>query len=110
MKLFYVTLNTAEEARRIAWTLLELQLAVCCNWFPITCAYRWEGKINEEPETVLLVKTQAGYRPAVERVIQQAVSYTNCIAEIPLESVNDGFLNWLNAEVPVDAGGAISQH
>jgi periplasmic divalent cation tolerance protein len=103
--LFYVTLNTAEEARGIAQTLLEGRLAVCCNWFPITCAYRWEGKINEEPETVLLIKTHAGYRSAVEGVIQQAVTYTNCIAEIPLASVNSGFLNWLNAEVPLESGG-----
>jgi periplasmic divalent cation tolerance protein len=105
VKLFYVTLNTGEEARGIARTLLERRLAVCCNWFPITCAYRWEGEIKEEPEMVLLVKTQAGYRAAVERVVEQAVSYTNCVAEIPLESVNAGFLNWLNAEVPPDPQG-----
>ena len=62
MKILYVTLNTADEARRISHELLEKQLAVCTNWFPITCAYRWEGKITEEPETVLVIKTQAGYR------------------------------------------------
>jgi periplasmic divalent cation tolerance protein len=79
--------------------LLEQQLAVCTNWFPITCAYRWEGKIVEEPETVLLVKTQAGYRIAVEQVIRQHINYTNLIAEIAPESVNESFLKWLNTEV-----------
>ena len=75
------------------------------NWqfaltgFPITCAYRWEGKIVEEPETVLLVKTQAGYRIAVEQVIHQHINYTNLIAEIAPESVNESFLKWLNTEV-----------
>jgi uncharacterized protein involved in tolerance to divalent cations len=71
MRIYYITLNTADEARQISRALLEQQLAVCTNWFPITCAYRWEGKIVEEPETVLLVKTQAGYRIAVEQVIHQ---------------------------------------
>jgi periplasmic divalent cation tolerance protein len=101
MRIYYVTLNTADEARQISRVLLEKQLAVCTNWFPITCAYRWEGKIVEEPETVLIVKTQSGYRSAVEQVIRDQISYTNFIAEIAPESINDGFLKWLNAEVPV---------
>lgn len=101
MKLYYITLNTSEEASRISKTLLEQQLAVCTNWFPITCAYRWEGKIIEEPETVLIVKTQAEYREEIEQVIRQHITYTNIIAELSAESVNEGFLNWLNAEVPI---------
>ena len=99
MRIYYITLNTVDEARQISRALLEQQLAVCTNWFPITCAYRWEGKIVEEPETVLLVKTLAGYRTAVEQVIRQHISYTNLIAEIAPESVNESFLKWLNTEV-----------
>jgi periplasmic divalent cation tolerance protein len=99
MRIYYVTLNTADEARQISRTLLEEHLAVCTNWFPITCAYRWEGKIVEEPETVLVIKTQAGYRREVELVIRQHINYTNLIAELTPESVNESFLNWLNTEV-----------
>lgn len=55
----------------------------------------------EEPETVLLVKTQPGYRKAVEQVIRQHINYTNLIAEIAPESVNESFLKWLNTEVPM---------
>lgn len=101
MKLYYITLNTSEEARQISQALLEQKLAVCTNWFPITCAYRWEGKLVEEPETVLIVKTQCSYREDIEQVIRQYITYTNLIAEITPESVNEGFLNWLNAEVPI---------
>jgi periplasmic divalent cation tolerance protein len=103
MRMYYITLNTDDEARRISKALLEQQLAVCTNWFPITCAYRWEGKIVEEPETVLLVKTQAGYRQAIEQVVRQHISYTNLMAEIAPESVNESFANWMNAEVPLAA-------
>jgi periplasmic divalent cation tolerance protein len=101
MRIYYVTLNTADEARQISRVLLEKQLAVCTNWFPITCAYRWEGKTVEEAETVLLIKTQSGYRSAVEQVIREHINYTNFIAEIAPESVNEGYLKWLNTEVPV---------
>jgi periplasmic divalent cation tolerance protein len=100
MKIFYVTLNTVEEARQIARELLERRLAVCCNWFPITCAYRWAAEIKEEPEIVLLVKTQAGRREAVEQAVAKVVSYVNCIAEIAPESVNATFLDWLDRDAP----------
>ncbi len=98
MRIYYITLNTDDEARRISTALLEQQLAVCTNWFPITCAYRWEGKIVEEPETVLLVKTQPGYRSAIEEVVRQHITYTNLMAELAPESVNESFSKWLNAE------------
>ena len=101
MKLYYVTLNTAEEAHQISQALLSQQLAVCTNWFPITCAYRWEGKVLAEPETALLIKTQANYRTEIEQVIRQHISYTNFMAELSPESVNTDFLNWLNIEVPI---------
>jgi periplasmic divalent cation tolerance protein len=100
MRIFYVTLNTAEEARQISRVLLMQHLAVCTNWFPITCAYRWEGKIEEGAETVLLIKTQAGYHVAIEEVIRRHISYQNLIAEIAPESVNASFLKWLGSEVP----------
>ncbi len=100
MKLYYITLNTDEEARQIGMKLLTQKLAVCVNWFPITCAYRWEEKIVEEPEVVLIVKTQSGYREAIEQIIKQSITYNNLIAEISPVSVNEGFLNWLNAEIP----------
>ena len=103
MRIFYITLNTDDEARQISRALLEQQLAVCTNWFPITCAYRWEGKIVEEPETVLLVKTQSGYRQTIEEVVRQHISYTNLMAEISPDSVIESFAKWLNAEVPLAA-------
>jgi periplasmic divalent cation tolerance protein len=109
MRIFYVTLNNADEARQISRALLERQLAVCTNWFPITCAYRWEERLVEEAETVLLVKTQTGYRGSVEEVICQHLSYTNFIGEIAPESVNEGFLKWLNTEVPLSPGGDRSE-
>ncbi len=101
MQIFYVTLNTAQEAHQISHQLLEQKLALCTNWFPITCAYRWEGEIQEEAEVVLIIKTQQNYRQEIEQVINEQIDYTNCVAEISVESVNESFLKWLNAEVPM---------
>ena len=65
--------------------------------------YNTDGKAKtvEEAETVLLIRTQSGYRSTVEQVIREHISYTNFIAEIAPESVNESFLKWLNTEVPV---------
>ncbi|MFN6479739.1 divalent-cation tolerance protein CutA [Nostoc sp. DedQUE07] len=99
MKIYYVTLNNTDEARQIGRALLECKLAVCVNWFPITCAYSWQGEITEEPEVVLIIKTQDGYALEIEKLIHEHITYTNFIAEISPIAVNQGFVNWLNAEV-----------
>ncbi|MBY0501664.1 MAG: divalent-cation tolerance protein CutA [Alphaproteobacteria bacterium] len=101
MKMYYITLNTPEEAQKISHALLNEQLAVCTNWFPIACAYRWEGEILEESEVVLVVKTQEGFREAIEKVISEYITYLNCIAELDVHSINKRYLDWLNAEIPV---------
>ncbi|XGV97726.1 MAG: divalent-cation tolerance protein CutA [Leptolyngbya sp. BL-A-14] len=101
MKLYYITLNTIDEAQQIGRALLEQQLAVCVNWFPITCAYRWDGEITEEPEVVLIVKTQTGLQADIEVAIREHINYTNFIAELSPSAVNAGFLSWLNQEVPI---------
>src|SRR5271165_642130 len=107
MRIYYVTLNTADEASQISRALLEQRLAVCTNWFPITCAYREEEKIVEEAEMVLIVKAHAEYRSAVEQVIGQHINYTNFFAEIAPEYVNDTWLQWLNNEVPAKSGDGL---
>jgi periplasmic divalent cation tolerance protein len=104
MRIYYVTLNKPDQARQISRVLLEKHLAACTNWFPIASMYRWEGQIMEEAETVLIVKTQAGYRAALEEVIGQHISYTNFIGEIALESVNESYLKWLDSEMPAPPG------
>jgi periplasmic divalent cation tolerance protein len=98
MIFMYVTLNTAEEARTIGRTLLERGLANCVNVFPITCIYRWEGEITEEPETVLIVKTREDAYDEVAGVIKAAISYTNCVAQLPVTRNTPEFLAWLDRE------------
>ena len=99
MKMYYITLNTPEEAKAISYSLLENRLAVCTNWFPMTCAYRWQGEIKHESEVVLIVKTKDDLREEIEKIIFQHIKYTNYIAELHVSSINSGFLDWLDAEV-----------
>lgn len=99
MRIYYITLNNTEEAQKISYDLLEKQLAVCTNWFSIMCAYRWQGEIKHEPEVVLVVKTKENLKEEIEKVISHHIKYTNCIAELAVDSINSGFQKWLDAEV-----------
>ncbi|MCS6831513.1 MAG: divalent-cation tolerance protein CutA [bacterium] len=99
MVILYVTLNTDEEARTISRALLEKRLAVCTNWFAITCAYRWKGDIVEEPETVLIVKTLPELYEAVTEEVRRHISYTNFMAQIEVPKMNKEFAHWLKEEL-----------
>lgn len=54
----YSTIGSIEDARRIANTLVEEQLVACVNILPnIESIYRWEGKIENDEEYILIAKT-----------------------------------------------------
>lgn len=100
MKLYYLTLNNTDEVLQIVQVILEEKLAVCVNWFAVTCAYHWEGKLFQEPEIVLIIKTQSNYRKRIEEVINQHISSEKIIYEFTTNGGNKEFLNWLNREIP----------
>lgn len=100
MKIFYITVNNDDEAKKISLALLEKKLAVCTNWFSINCAYHFENKIQCGAEVVLIVKTQANMRPAIERVVAKYINYTHFIAELAIDSINRPFETWLNEVIP----------
>lgn len=99
MKIIYVTLNNDGEARKIGKILLEKNLANCVNFFPITCIYKYKGKITEEPEVVLIVKTKDAFYERVKETVKQSVNYDNFIGQLDVEKINDDFSAWLNEEV-----------
>jgi len=100
MKLYYITLNNTNEVLQIIQIILKEKLAVCVNWFAVTCAYHWEGKLFQEPEIVLIIKTQSNYRKRIEEVISQHIFSKKIIFEFTPNSGNKEFLDWLNKEIP----------
>jgi len=99
LALYYLTFGKSDEAQAVAYDLLRERIAVCANWFPITCAYLWEGAVQQESETVLIVKARAGVREQIEAVARRHIDYTHFVGEIPLASVNPDFAQWLTREL-----------
>ena len=61
-----VTASGDEEARRIGRALVDERLAACVNVVgPITSIFRWQGRVQEEGEHLLVVKAR---RADVERL------------------------------------------
>lgn len=55
-----VTAPSADKAAEIARALVEERLAACGNILPgVRSIYRWEGRVHDEPEVLLLLKTTA---------------------------------------------------
>ena len=92
----YITTKDEEEAKRIGKTLVEEKLAACINIHPIKSIYRWGGKIEEEGETALLVKTKAELADEVIERVKELHSYeVPCIVSLPIEKGNPAYLEWI---------------
>lgn len=52
------TVGADFDARSLARALIDLRLAACVNIVPsVTSVYRWQGRIEEEGEQLLVIKT-----------------------------------------------------
>jgi len=92
-----VTCGSEDEALKIANILVEDHLAACVNLVaPIRSIYRWEGKIWDEKEWLLIIKTQKHRFEALEKKVKSLHSYS--VPEIISLSITNGssaFLNWI---------------
>ena len=92
------------EAARLAALLVEGGLAACVNVLPsVQSIYRWEGKLENEEESLLIIKTTSTGFPALRDALAAAHPYD--IPESIRLDVADGlpaYLEW----VLKDDGGA----
>jgi periplasmic divalent cation tolerance protein len=102
-----VVLTTAanpEEAERIARTLVDERLAACATLIPsLRSIYRWEGRIEDSTETLLLIKTGAEQIPALETRLLALHSYqTPEFLVIEPAAGSAAYLAWMqtNLETP----------
>lgn len=96
----YLTAPSAEEALRIARTLVEERLAACGNVLgPATSVYRWEGRVREDREGVVVAKTSAERVEAVVARVKELHGYgCPCVVALPIVGGNPAFLEWIGSE------------
>lgn len=99
MIVVYVTCKGKEEAQKIGKAAVEKKLAACANYFPISSIYEWEGKLEEDSEFVLLLKTVDGNFERLKEEVKKMHSYdVPCILKIDVEA-NKEFGDWVKGQV-----------
>lgn len=101
MILIYVVTASADEASRLGHALLVRKLCACVNILPqIESMYWWSGKIEQNKEAVLLIKTDETMYESVEQLILSKHSYEKpAIFAIPVSRVEPAYLNWINTQI-----------
>jgi periplasmic divalent cation tolerance protein len=76
--LVYATFPSNEVAETMGRQLVEGRLAACINVLgAMTSIYRWEGKIEEDREVAMIIKTRASLADAVIEAVKSGHPYAN---------------------------------
>ena len=96
----YVTAKDDAEAKSIARTVVGERLAACANLLGgIQSVYWWDGKLCEDEEVALVLKTSSDRKAELIERIKALHSYdTPCIVCLPIADGNPEFLKWIQAE------------
>lgn len=96
-----VTAHNRRECGKIARHLVEAKLAACVNITqPIHSIYRWQGKVEDDKEFLLLIKTARELFPEIKAAISTLHSYkTPEIICLPIIDGSEGYLQWLGDSV-----------
>ena len=95
-----ITAGSYEEAHKIADALVGQRKAACVNIvLQVNSLFWWEGKIEEDRESLLLVKTRAELFPEVVNVVKGIHSYdVPEIIALPIVEGNPEYMAWLEKE------------
>jgi periplasmic divalent cation tolerance protein len=93
-----VTCGSEEEALKIANALVESRLAACVNLVaPIRSIYRWEERIWDEKEWLLIIKTQKDRFEDLEKKVKSLHSYSVPeIVSLPIVEGSSSYLDWIS--------------
>jgi periplasmic divalent cation tolerance protein len=95
-----VTVPTADQAAELARALVEARLAACGNIVPgLRSIYRWEGKVHDEAEALLVLKTTRGrYAALRDRILALHPYEVPEVLALPVEAGSARYLAWVGAE------------
>jgi len=94
------TLANTDEAAKFVRALLDRRLVACGTILPgARSLYRWEDKLADEIEVVVILKTRSGAIHGLERAFKELHPYK--VPELLTVAVTGGlerYLGWINSE------------
>ena len=105
-----VVLITAPRGRggEVARALVERRLAACVNVVPgLRSIYWWQGKIEEDEEELLIVKTCESKLADLERTVKEVHPYSVPeVIALPIVRGLREYIEWMCKEVEEHGSGA----
>jgi periplasmic divalent cation tolerance protein len=97
----FITINDKARAKEIAEVLLDKGLAACVQINgPLTSIYKWEDKLVEDQEWLLIAKSSKVHYSELEKQVKEIHVYeVPEILAVKVENGNEDYLSWLNREL-----------
>ena len=98
-----ITTSNEDEAEKITVELINDHLIACANIIPkVKSVYIWEGKLEKDSESLIVIKTHKDMRDKIMKKIKEIHNYENpeCIFLPILDGLKD-YLNWIDKSVKI---------
>jgi periplasmic divalent cation tolerance protein len=97
LRIILVTAGSEEQAEAIARALVGERLAACVNIVgPIRSLYRWRGKVEDDREYLLIIKTRATLYVRVELRVRELHNYeTPEVLSLNADRGSPPYVKWL---------------
>ena len=95
------TCGSSDDAASLARVLVERRLAACVNVIAdVASTYRWQGRVQQDRETLLIIKTMSTRYARLEAAIvaESKFELPEVIA-FPVEAGSAPYLEWLEESV-----------
>jgi len=100
-----VTAKNVRECARIARHLLDKRLIACANLVPqVRSLYHWKGKLADEKECWMILKSSRDLFPAILAEVETLHSYhVPEVIALPIIDGSPSYLNWIGENVSASA-------
>lgn len=96
-----ITTSSVDEAQVIGRALVEARLAACVNIASgLRSLFRWQGKIEEQEEALMVVKSRSELLPSIIEAVKRLHSYTVPeVIALPIVAGSQDYLAWIDESV-----------
>jgi periplasmic divalent cation tolerance protein len=94
------TLANTDDAVKLVQTLLERRLVACGSVLPgVRSLYRWQGKVADEQEVVVLLKTRSARLETLKLAFEELHPYkVPELLALPVSAGLHKYLEWIDDE------------